>query len=354
MDIRAIQNAISKLGKVKSNTLLPMTELIGVKVKDGNLTLVRTDGTNTIQTVMKIDCAEDIDVSVNANQFINLFKSLQDNIDIYMSVDNGNLVLRNNTMNFTLPAMCDETGEIKYPTIEMGEGKKFSIAKWRAVYNATKPCVDENNLTPKLRNIYFGYMKSFATNNYNLVSVKYLELFENPVLMPMPLCSLIECMESDEGEVIVDNLDIKLTDGITTIQGKLSDEVVSYPAEAMAKFFDDEGFCEFTIDTQKLVSAVNRVSVFCDDYVNKHLQLALNDGKLELKTKKGSGKEVLTLESVSKNENAKVILAVKLLQKFLKSYDTPTVTLKIAKQKLIGEKDMIQSLLLGVNDNSYE
>lgn len=353
MVVSTVLNAVKKLSVVKDNNLLPMTQLIGVKVNDGEVTLVRNDGTNTIQTTFKSDCMEDIDVSVSANQFINLFKSLQQDMSIFMTKESGNLVLRNNTMNFTLPTMCDETGEIKYPTIEGGEGTRFDIKSFKYYYNIAKHSVDENNLTTKLRNIYFG-KHTLSTNNYNLTSIKSVGLFDTPILIPIPLCNLISECEKDEGTVEINNLTLTVSDGITTVQGKLSDEIVAYPAEAMEKFFDEEGECAFTIDTQKLVSAVTRVSVFCEDLVNKHIQLSLEDGKLELRSQKGSGREILTVEKVEHGEKGKVILSTVLLQKFLKAYDTPTVTLRIGNRKLLGEKEGINSLLLGVNGQVYE
>lgn len=353
MVVSTVLNAVKKLSGVKDNNLLPMTQLIGVKVNDRKVTLVRNDGTNTIQTTFDSDCTEDIDVSVSANQFINLFKSLKQDMSIFMTKDNGNLVLRNNTMNFTMPAMCDETGEIKYPTIEVGEGTRFDINSFKYYYNIAKHSVDENNLTTKLRNVYFG-KNTLSTNNYNLTSIKSEGLFDVPVLMPIPLCNLINECEKDEGTVTIDNLTITVSDGITTVQGKLSDEIVAYPAEAMEKFFEEEGECAFTIDTQKLVSAVNRVSVFCEDLVNKHIQLSLEDGKVELRSQKGSGREVLSVEKVERGESGKVILSTVLLQKFLKAYDTPTVTLRIGGKKILGEKNGINTLLLGVTGQVYE
>lgn len=353
MVVSTVLTAVKKLSGVKENNLLPMTQLIGVKVNDRKVTLVRNDGTNTIQTSFDSDCNEDIDVSVSANQFINLFKSLQQDMSIFMTKDNGNLVLRNNTMNFTLPAMCDETGEIKYPTIEVGEGSRFDIKSFKYYYNIAKHSVDENNLTTKLRNVYFG-KQTLSTNNYNLTSVKSVGLFNTPVLIPIPLCNLINECERDEGTVEVNNLTITVSDGITTVQGKLSDEIVAYPAEAMEKFFEEDGDCAFTIDTQKLTNAVSRVSVFCEDLVNKHLQLSLEDGKLELRSQKGSGREVLSVEKIERGERGKVILSCVLLQKLLKAYDTPTVTLRIGGKKILGEKDGINTLLLGVTGQVYE
>lgn len=343
-------NPLSKLSKVVENKFIPLSSLVGVKATKGNIIMTRTDGTNFIQVEVPGYDGEDFNVTISEELFTNLMRTLPQDSEIVITVEEGNFIIKNDTMRFSLPAVLDDTGVVVYPEFTVPtELTDFNVSEFKEKYSRVSSCIDSNALQPHLGALYMSNVV-IGTNSYIMSKSDYQNTLNRELLITLPVCELINTLEDTEARIWVNSTDIYVEDSSTKIKGKLHEGIIHYPGEKIIELFNASTTTEYEISLQALQSAISRISIFISELEQNRIKFSFDGQMLTILSMSTSGKEKINLEKVINNTPIDLIFDVRLLNRFLKTFSTPVITLSVSKHMLIGKGGDTISILASIKE----
>lgn len=344
MKVDILQSLTSKVtGKIKANKFIPLTQFIGVKVRDGKLLLCATDGSNSICSKVGADISDDVNISVSSELFVKLVNALPPEMEVDISFSGNNLVISNNSIDYHIPAISDDSGFIKYPEIDVPDNlASFDFKKFSDSYNQVQNCVDAQSLYPYLSAVYVSDIM-LGTNNRLLAKVDCGDLFNQPVLLPLPLCEVMMQLEGDKIEFSVDNGYLTMRDDNTIIRGKLHDGLNEYPVEGIKGLFEQSIDYFQKVNVDNLNSILDRISLFISDFEDNIMNVDIKKDKLSILSISKSGYEELKCDgSEGDIVEQKIPIDVRLFSRMLKSFVTPSVEMTFLDKQVVAKKDNTQ------------
>ena len=337
MKVELLQTLTSKVtSKIKANKFIPLTQFVGVKTRDGKLMLCATDGSNHICSRVDTDMEPGVDISISTDLFSKLVNALPPQMDVMLSFENNTLVIHNDSINYHVPAISDDSGLIKYPEIQIPVvSTEFDLKKFTEHYNRVQNSVDAQSLIPYLAAIYVSD-SMLGTNDHLLAKSNCGDLFGQPVLLPLPLCEVLMQLNGDKVSSYISDGYLTMFDSSTIIRGKLHDGLNEYPVNGIKNLFNMSFDSYVAVNVSNFASALDRISLFISDFDDNIMKMIISENKLSISSVNKSGYEEVVFDSKEGNvPNITAFVDVTLLGRLLKSFTTPLVNLYVNDGQIV-------------------
>ncbi len=340
---------------VGNNKLLPLTQLMCIRVKDNVLTLCTSDSTSTNYLYVRQEgVAGDFYATVMAEQFAKLIgKFTCDNIS--MEVEEGKLKITGNG-NYTLALQYDEMGNmIQYPdpVAELGDATEdtqtMTSATLNKILNAIKPSLAVTMETPCLTGYYAGHIVT-ATNGEEM-GIYNVSLLRNAALLSPVALDLVALSDAqtisidcyDEGVIVFSTPDV-------IVYSTVMEDIESYPVDALQEFFDSDMPYNCKLPKNELLQALDRISLFVGTYDDNAIKMEFTGKSLQLSSLAMTGVETVNYISGDK-DTFECSMDLQALLKHIKTQSTDAVDVQFGDEQAIKlvDDDIVQVISLFEN-----
>ena len=224
-----------------NNKLIPITSMMCIELKDGELTVITTDATNYLYIKEQHVAGDDFYVVVDANQFAKLVSKMTCEI-ITMTVDEKLYTMKvKGNGNYTIELPLDEDGEpVKFPDAyakctNVVECNRSTIM---AILETIKPALAVTMENPQYTAYYMGD-KVVATDSYKIASLA-IPMFDTPRLISSEFLDLVAVMRAEKIMVNMSDTDIVFETPDCTIVGKFVDGIDDFAIEPITNLIEQE------------------------------------------------------------------------------------------------------------------
>lgn len=335
-----ISRASKGVGNVKG---LPLTSLIAIQLKDNQLSLITTDGTNYLYIKKDKVEGDEFYIVVEAEKLIKLI-SKQSCEKLTMTVTGNALEIRGDgTYRIDIP-LDPGTGEaIVYPDpmdgLELDEEarKEINLSTIKTVLDSCTASLADTLEVPCYTGYYAGE-KVVTTNNYILTSMA-VNLFAQDVLVAPEYMNLLDVMTEEKiSSWIVDDT-IICTSQDCVVYGKVMEGLEDFPYDSISEYTEQEmeSYCKVT--KSKMLATLDRISLFVGTYDDDIVSLTFAKDGIQIESKQSNGIEVVPyLESENFTPFTCNINIVELVAE-LKSYQSDSVLLYYGNENAIKMED---------------
>ena len=280
-----LQNMLSKAVKGAGyNENKPVTTLVAIELKDGNLTLTTTDDTNYLCLQAKDVSGEDFYIAVKVDVFAKLVSKITSDT-ITLKVDGGVLtVIGNGSYKMGIPLEEDGTPAVLpnpiakfYPNSKLvGTVHSSVIAN---VLKSVKPALSTDNDYPQYHN-YYVCDSVLASDTYTITD--YSEGFLEEARLVSPF--VMDLLGLFTGEIRVfsdDNAMLFIADN-GMVFGAIPDGIENYSSVELSMLVSQVYNHSCKVSRVALLGLLDRMSLFVDtDSNDKHKngRITLNFGK---------------------------------------------------------------------------
>lgn len=291
-----LKERVSKAVKgAGNNKLIPITELLGIRFKDGILTLETTDATNYLYVQMHVDADEEFYAVVDADLFAKLVAKTTSEF-IELKVVSGSPILSfSGNGNYSIEMPLDEDGQIvKFPdpVADVATAKKLDDVPRSLIVrilSSVKPSLATTFENP----CYTGYYcadKVLATDTFKIAGLDE-HVFDAPVLLSPQTMDLLGLMSDDKirASCVGNRFIFESSDVIVyspEMEGK-SDFAVDAITGLLSQEFEQS--CE--LQKQEFLGVLDRLALFINPYDKNELRLTFANDGLYVASKAESGVE---------------------------------------------------------------
>lgn len=299
VNTETFKSMVGKAVKCASNNkLIPLTELMEIKVNDGTLTLTTTDASNYLYIKQKGVTSEDGNfiVSVNVDKFAKLVaRTTTENITLEIVEDKLKFI-GNGTYNIDLPV--DENGQIiKFPRMvndnDYTEGT-INLTTVKNILQVNKSSLSQEvNENGAVYSCYYVGDKVVTTDSFT-ICYNDINVFEHPVIMSSAAMEALALFTEEKINVVMYD-DLKMlfkSDNMILYATNIAD-VNNFDIEVITSLVnvDFESCC--TINKGALLSALDRISLFVSAYDNNTVTLNFTDRGLIISNNDDNSSELL-------------------------------------------------------------
>lgn len=296
------KTAVSKVSKcVSNNSLIALTSLINVVVKDNQVFLTATDGSNflTVRLLSKVDCG-DMEFSVDAELFSKLVtKVTSKNIEMSLNDEHTIVTVKANG-KYTIPLLIDEDGNSVVFPKKIDTSKKHTtvndlkLTTIKEIVNSNKSALATSIEVPALT-MYYCKDRVVSSDVFRIAETD-VKLFDEPYLLSANLMDLIYNLSSEEIDVdfyedsIVFSTDkemlyapVYVLDESNAksfpINAVIKDTVGVFPINSINNLLNLEFSSSCTVSKAEFLAVLDRISLFVSKYDKKAVYLTFtNDG----------------------------------------------------------------------------
>lgn len=311
-----LQDAVARAVKGSSNNKsLILSQLIELKEVSGKLQIATTDFTNYLYITVDADSIDEgFQMAVPVTQFSKLVaKTTSTSIKLEVIGTDCVKVNANGIYKIPLP-LEDEGSPIKFPDKRANVPtdtvwQKFNLSTIKSLIDVHKPVLPDDGDTSVFKNTpypmyYFGdFVLSTDTNVIVRTSVK---LTDEPILISRYLLDLFLTITQEEIDVYKKDKFILVSAGKTEFYGVLSDGVEDYKIGAVLPLLDAEFDSAATFNKDELLQALDRVSLFIEEFDDTTIQFKFADNCLALSSKSMTGDEKVQSSGFTKPFSGKI------------------------------------------------
>ena len=278
-----------------NNKLIPITSLIGIKLVDGDLTLITTDATNYLYIIEASVDGDDLSVTVEVDRFSQLISRMTSEF-IEITQDDKYLLVKGNG-EYKLELPVDENGEvIDYPDpLKEFDNEKVdaTITKdtIQSILTTVKPSIATTMEIPCYTGYYVG--DNVIGTDTSIVANMDVKLLDTPNLISPEMMNILDVMSAEKIDLSIkeDILVFKTDDCI--VYGRSLEGIEDYQVGAINKLIDTpcESMCKVSKD--HLLQTLDRISLFTTQYENNGVKLVFGTDNLEVSSLTASGVEVI-------------------------------------------------------------
>lgn len=294
---------------VGNNKLIPITQMIGVKVADGKLTLCGTDSFNTLYIDSKVEANETIDVCINADLISKLVSKFTCEFTTLELKENYLLVVGNG--EYKLDLLLDDEGKaFKFPNREVDiqavmqevDNKKIIDMKNYGEKSLAQTMEEPDLIAYYINNEYAistdRNIMTVINNQYSNIALTLRSKFVELVTIMKDKVKLYTWKNPTTNEI-----NLYATDDEIRLFSKVNGNVEDYPYEAIKNLVDTSEFkINAKINVKDFLAVLDRISLFVTPYDSNVIDIHLNDGRLFISSIKATGVEVVKLNNLSNNE----------------------------------------------------
>lgn len=284
-----------------NNKMLPITEMIGINIKDTKISLLSTDGTNEVEVFATIENPEKIttSLSINGGTFSKLVQKLTTEF-VTLNIEDNKLVITGNG-NYSFPIPVDEDGNvIVFNTLDLesDETEKVSVNALKESYTCNKESVATTLEEPAYTGFYFDETGSVATNSLKISFVKE-PIFKQPALLYSSFVQLFSLLNSEFAEVKQNNSEILISTDNVSIKSSKMIELSDFPIDDIKPFLETEMEHNIRVNKQALLNLLERISIFVTPYDKNGIRVDFTKEGLKVWTIKGESSELLPYVSTN-------------------------------------------------------
>ena len=315
-----------------NNKLIPITQLLGIVSKDGELKLITTDITNYLYVTDKIEDKSELNVTVPVEQFSRLIFKMSCK-EVSLEIKKGVLeIVGNGTYTIELP--FDENGDlIVYPDpyAEYCTTKKklsfkntISVSDINTVLESIKPSIATTLDFPEITNYYVG--NRVCATNRDAVASFDVDLLKKVTLISPQLMDLIGVIAEDKIHYYATDEVLIFKSSSAIIYSKQLQDTGKYPIEALEKFIDQDFGSICKVDKNEFIALLERIELFVGKYDNLAIKLHFSkDGITVYNRSKKSNEFIPYTESVEFYDDYECLIHIKMLLTQLKAYKRESV-----------------------------
>lgn len=353
-----LQEMVGKSIKGAShNKLLPLTSLMAIRLKDGQLTLITTDASNYLYMLHDNIEGDDFYVVVYAEQFAKLVSKL--------TSDNTTLELDKNILNvkangnYKIELPLDENGElIQYPDPVAeaklnGEVVDISLATIKTILDTSKASLAVTMEEPAYTGYYVG--NKVVTSDFVKICGLDVKLFDEPVLISPEMMNLLDVMTEEKIGAYVEDDIIEFITKDCIVYGHKMEGIEDFAIDAINKLLDEKFESSCKVNKTDMLALLDRISLFVGTYDNKAITLTFTEEGIDISSKQSNGVETIKyIESKGFKAYTCQIDIVMLTQQ-IKANSSETLDIQYGNEKSIKMVDgKITQVLALHNDEDAE
>ena len=279
--------------------MLPLTELIELKIEDNMLFIKTTDNINTLILKQPLEGENDnMRVVVDANLINNLVNKITTEFTELLLTDNTLLITGNGTYNLEL--RVDESGEIiKFPEVSYDESKANIEFEFEALANKLETCSGAISVDDDLAEMCNYYLKDkvIATNTFKITSIDNIdELKTTELFISRKLGKIIRSLILGKVKFYTEDNKVYFISQSAILSGEINRDLDKYPLQSILSFLDDTYAYHRTIEKGKLLALIDRLTLFVFDYERNELDLTFTKDKLTATNSKQTSNETISYE----------------------------------------------------------
>jgi len=279
-----------------NNKLIPITSMMCIELKNGELTVITTDATNYLYIKEQHVAGDDFYVVVDANQFAKLVSKMTCE-SITMTVDEKLYTMKvKGNGNYTIELPLDEDGEpVKFPDVLANTALPNPIELNRstviAILETIKPALAVTMENPQYTAYYMGD-KVVATDSYKIASLA-IPMFDEPKLVSSEFLDLVAVMRAEKIKATFSDTDVRFETPDCTIAGKFVDGIDDFAIEPITNLIEQEFDSHCGVPKNDLLQMLDRLSLFVGTYDKNAVDLTFTNQGLQVSSKASSGIEIL-------------------------------------------------------------
>ena len=335
-----------------NNKLIPITSLMKIEAKDGQLILETTNGTNYVYVKQPVEIKSDFYAVVPVEIFSKLIARIT-RPQVTLEVENSILTVYGNG-EYSIALPLNEEGEaIVYPDpvakVQMSEPTaKVPTATFKRILTTVKPSLAVTLEVPCHTGYYCGD-KVIATDGYKACAMDDNIFGVAKLINPeaMTLFNIIE--ESSVNVYIADKVLVFSTEDCI-IYTREMDGIEDYPVEAIEGLLnlDFASVCE--LDTANVLAALDRLALFVSPYDKNAIQLEFRDEELNISNNELNSEESISYTApIELSAPVRVRIDVTIFTEQVKANSSNTFKLHFGRNnaiKLTSEGNITQILAL--------
>lgn len=332
-----LQELVSKATKgVSNNKLIPITSLIGIRVKDGNIILETTDATNYLYVKDVID-SNYFDVVVDADVFSKLVSRMTSEFITLNILDNVLEVTGDGKYKIELP--LDENGQhIKYPDplSEFGDfenAQTVDLAVIKSMLSSLKPSLATTLEDPQYTAYYVGDTV-LATDTLQIAELKKT-IFKTPVLLTREYVDLLDVFNSEKISVLIKGDSVVFSDDKNCVFGKLFGGIEDFNVAGIASVLDISmpSMCKFS--KTALLNVLNRLALFVRPYDKNGISLVFTPNGLQISSKSDSSVELIPYKESNNYKEYSCMIDIEMLLTQIKTNSTDVIEINYGNDSCI-------------------
>lgn len=323
-----LQDMISRVIKgAGNNKLIPLTSMLKIEVKSGELLVTTTDMTNQLTIKSKIEDTEDFYTVVNADQFSRLVSKLTCE-DILLNIVDNTLQVTGNGL-YVIQIQFDETtGQVvRFPEINVTPKSTYNLklTTFKSISSVCKPALATTMEQPVYTNYYVSN-SVIATDTYKINKFN-AAIFNAPVLLSAELVDLLDSFVDEDITVMLGDNQLQISSASAIITGNLPFGIEEFAITPITNILEQQFNSSVIINRLNLIEALDRVSLFVGTYDNRAVRLVFSENGISIESKASNAIESV---KISKNENAipfTCLVNIDMLVEQLKALTSECVTL---------------------------
>lgn len=294
-----LKEMVSKAVKGAScNKLIPLTELMSIRLDKHGLCLTTTDATNYLYICDDGVTGADFEIVVRVDVFSKLISKMTCE-NVTLDIENGNLtVIGNGRYSIELP--LDENGQlIKYPdplkefgeSTEMLPSTEINLSTIKLILVTNKAALATTLEVP----CYTGYYvadKVVSTDTYKICATK-IPIFEEPVLLNPEMVNLLDVMVADKIMCARDGNKIVFKSTDCSVYGTTLAGIEDFAIDAISQLVDEpfESCCK--VSKNQFLGVLDRLALFVGDYDRNEITLTFSEEGIICTNKQATGNELI-------------------------------------------------------------
>ena len=333
-----LQEMVSRAMKGASqNKLIVLTGLMAIELKDKQLRLITTDGSNYLYIRQDKVEGDDFYVVVQVEQFSKLISRLTSE-NTTLEVDGSILTITGNG-TYKIGLQMDEEGNlIQYPdpVTEFkfeGEAEEINLTTIKTILTTNKAALAVTMEMPAYTGYYVGE-RVVSTDTYKICGLD-VSVFEEPMLISPEMMTLLDVMTEEKIQVDVADDVLVFTTPDCVVYGHKMEGIEDYQIDAITQLLtqDFDSFCK--VSKTDLLAALDRIALFVDQYDNKAITLTFTKDGLNISSKQSSGVEVLPYIASDKFKAYTCKIDIVMLTTQVKALATDAVTIHYGNERSI-------------------
>lgn len=312
----------------------PITQLVGIEVRNGYLYLSSTDMYNYLYG--KVECDGELEsLTVSIKLFYNLIKTFSTE-DVKFELKNSTLHLTSNG-TYKLPATLDATGQlVQFPKYFM-QLENSKIIKNNPLQTLSKTLTlsvaDEDFSVPEYSGTYFRE-DTIVTNLITASKIKS-NVFNDEILMTTRTLNILAQFGENFEYEIKDDVFLARNNNLY-LYSKAKLNKSNYQYDDIKALFEQNFETALVINVKELKETLRRYEIF--KYLN--IKLKITD-KLVIKEKQFS--EIINIDRTGKD--TEIVLDFPTFRKFINSVKSDDVAIKVSENHLLISDVDIQHII---------
>lgn len=347
-----LKDMISKSVKAASdNKLIPITSLIKIEAKDGEIILETTDATNYLYVKGKTESADSLYAVVGVDIFSKLVaKTTSEFIELSVANDMPLLKVRGNG-DYTIEMPLDENGGlIVYPDpVSEIKGIDFEDTVKRLVVSNILTSVKPSLATTYENPCYIGYYigsRVLATDSYKIAGLKEAFCTKETLVSP-EVMDLLGVMTADTIKVEAHNNQFVYRTDDVIVYGPEMGGKEDFAVEPIENLLDTVFEYSCKLDKNIFLSVLDRLSLFISPYDKNAVRLTFAKDGLQISSKASSGIEVIPYKDGFAGSFT-CDIDIEMLTQEVKAVQSDTVSLQYGEDNAIKLEDGNLSIVVAL------